>query len=169
LLVKNKPGIAAAAALAAILAGALALAALRSVSELQVSAPDGRVLATIELRDGRFDHVFIHSVHRSEVVERFAIEDGGLGGGTTLRLYELRYQNQGVGMPSDAEGGYRLEDGRFILAMDRKFKRIPIFISILPGHGIIANGAYLPFRNWAKPEELIVLTARTRPTLRFGR
>ncbi|HET7839621.1 MAG TPA: DUF1850 domain-containing protein [Rectinemataceae bacterium] len=136
--------------------------------ELLVSEPGGRLLAAIELPDGRFDHVFVHSVHRSEVVERFAIEASGRGR-ATLRLYELRYENQGVGMPSDAEGGYRLEDGRFVLSMDRRFEKIPIFVSVLPGHGLLANGAYLPFRNWARPETLIVLSAKTRTHILLGR
>jgi hypothetical protein len=76
-----------------------------------------------------------------------------------LRLYELHYQSTGVGMPEGAEGGYRLEKGVFVLAMDRCFEKIPLRVSIVPGHGIVAEGLYHPFRDWARPEDPLVLSA----------
>ena len=130
---------------------------------LSVRDPRGRELAAVDLPDGRFSHVFIHSFHLTPVEERIELVPGG------FRLYELRYESCGVGMPADAEGGYRLEDGVFVLDMDRRFKKIPIMVSVLPGHGIIAGDAYLPFRNWARPEDTLVLQPRTKTTLRFRR
>jgi len=137
------------------------------VPALVISAPGGRVLATVDLPDGMFDHVFIHSVHHSPVVERFKVEREE--GRIVLKLYQLLYKNEGVGMPSDAEGGYRLENGTYILTMNRTFTSIPVFVSVIPGHGILANGAFLSFRDWAKPEELLVLTGSMRPRLGLGR
>ncbi|TFG79440.1 MAG: DUF1850 domain-containing protein, partial [Spirochaetales bacterium] len=104
---------------------------------------------------GRFDYVFVHSIHLTLVEERFRVDDAG-----NLHLFELRYENSGVGMPADEEGGYRLEDGRFILLMDRTFERIPLFVSIVPGHGVSTGGKFYPFTDWAKPEDVLVLSAR---------
>jgi hypothetical protein len=159
----RRPARAAAALIvtAAALGAAIILAVYEPTREpeLVVRSPSGFVLARLPISDGLFSHVFLHSFHLTPVEERFRIEAKGLFG-ARIRLYELRYQSLGVGMPEDAEGGYRLEDGFFVLKMDRSFDSIPVLVSILPGHGIIADGAYLPFRNWAAPEGALRLSAR---------
>lgn len=127
----------------------------RHFVELVLSSPSGTVLGVLPLPHGRFVHTYIHSVHKSPVDEYFEVE------GSVLHLYELRYEQTSVGMPSDEEGGYRLENGRFILTMDRSFSRIPIMVSPLPGHGIVVDGRFYPFTLWVRREDPIVLTART--------
>ncbi len=124
-------------------------------SDLLISDKQGKVLGILPLKDRRFDHVFVHSIHLTKVEEKFEVNSSG-----NLHLFELRYESSGVGMPSDAEGGYRLEDGRFILSMDRTFHEIPLFISIVPGHGVSVEGKFHPFTEWAKPEDILILTAR---------
>jgi len=124
-------------------------------SDLLISDRQGKVLGCLLLKDKRFDHVFVHSIHLTKVEEKFEIDGSG-----NLHLFELRYESSGVGMPSDSEGGYRLEDGRFILSMDRTFHKIPLFVSILPGHGVSVGGKFHPFTEWAKPENILILTAR---------
>lgn len=111
--------------------------------------------------DGRFAHHYTHSIHLSPVDEFFVVKDG------MLKLYELRYDTMSVGMPSDAELGFRLEGGRFVLTMDRKFERIPIRVASLPGHGIIAAGVLYPFSTWSRAEGQIVLSGTSIPVLRF--
>jgi hypothetical protein len=127
----------------------------RRTVELVLSSPAGKVLGVLPLPHGRFVHRYIHSVHKSPVDEYFEVREG------TLHLYELRYDQSSVGMPSDAEGGYRLENGRFVLKMDRSFSRISIMVSPLPGHGIEVEGRFFPFTLWVPREDPIVLTART--------
>ncbi|MDP3176334.1 MAG: DUF1850 domain-containing protein [Spirochaetaceae bacterium] len=138
------------------------------VAELVVSAKDGRELAVLRLVDGKFEHRFIHSYHLTPVRERFEVATGEKPGIAPMHLYELRYQSSGVGMPEDAEGGYRLEDGVFVLAMDRSFDRVPVFVSIVPGHGIEVGGIFHPFAEWAEPMQLVVLSSRTRFVSRSG-
>lgn len=123
--------------------------------ELVISDEYGAVLGTLALHDGRFDYVFVHSIHLTLVEELFHVDEAD-----KLHLFELRYESSGVGMPADAEGGYRLEDGRFILDMDRTFDKIPLFVSIVPGHGISAGGKFHPFTEWAEPEDILIITAR---------
>jgi hypothetical protein len=135
---------------------------------LDIRSSDGRILGEIELPDGRFDHVFIHSIHLTPVVECFRMEKGGPGR-ATLHLFELQYQSSGVGMPSDAEDGYRLENGVFILAMNRDFQAIPVMVSIVAGHGISAGGIFYPFSATAKAEDRILLTGRFVQRLKFKR
>ena len=128
-------------------------------AQLVITAKDGRRLAALRLIEGRFDHVFVHSIHLTPVEERFVVETDAKGG-TELRLFELRYQSLGVGMPSDAEGGFRLENGRFILTMNRVFKKIPVMVSVVPGHGVTVGQVFHPFTEWVEPEDLIFLTGR---------
>lgn len=128
----------------------------------------GRILERLDLPLGAFDHVFVHSVHKTPVVERFRILDGGAKG-VLLHLYELNYEDAGVGMPSDVEGGFRLEKGNFILAMDREFARIPIQVSIVPGHGLVVGGRFIALLRWAREGEGIILEATMATKLRFRR
>ncbi len=79
-----------------------------------------------------------------------------------FRLYELRYQSCGVGMPTETEEGFRLENGEFILSMQRRFETIPVMVSILSGHGLMVGGKFYPFDAWAPPEDTLVLLARSR-------
>jgi hypothetical protein len=157
-----------AVAMAAALGAAAVIIKTDSLAYLVVSGPEGRELAALELPDGSFDHVFVHSFHLTPVRERFRVAADGKGG-AVLRLYELRYQSSGVGMPEDAELGYRLEDGVFILKMDRSFASIPLRVSTVAGHGLEIGGLFRPFTEWAAPEKALVLSGRIRKTLRFRR
>jgi hypothetical protein len=96
------------------------------------------------------------------------VESDGKGG-AALRLYELRYQSSGVGMPEDAELGYRLENGVFILKMDRSFASIPLRVSIVEGHGVTVGDTFRPFTEWAAPEGALILSGRIREAIRFRR
>jgi hypothetical protein len=138
-----------------------------NVSELVITGADGSLLAVVALPKGRFDHVFIHSVHQTPVAERFRIET--TNGRVVMHLYELRYQSQGVGMPADAEGGYRLEGDHFILSMDRTFEQIPIMVSPIAGHGIVTESTFTPFVRLQQPGHRIVLSARTSRHIRLRR
>jgi hypothetical protein len=163
-------GLSSAARRGILLAALVASAALHAAGEpswLVVSRPDGEELAALELRDGRFEHVFVHSFHLTPVRERFRVERGEEGG-AVLRLYELRYQSSGVGMPEGPELGYRLEDGVFIVDMDRSFASIPLRVSIVEGHGVTVEGVYRPFTEWAAPEKGLVLTGRMGRQQDFG-
>lgn len=113
----------------------------------------GARLARIALEDSRFVHRYMHSIHKTPVDEEFYVE------GDSLELIRLRYDTYGVGMPSDSGDGFRIEDGRFVVDLHRSFKRLDIRVSHLPGHGIVANGDFLPFTTWVEPESVIVLKA----------
>jgi len=128
--------------------------------QLVVSDGAGRRLAVLGLPDGHFSHVFRHSFHLTPVEERMEV-----GGDGMIRLYELRYESCGVGMPTEAEEGFRLEGGVFVLSMSRDFKSIPVMVSPLPGHGIVAGGVFHPFSDWVPAGQQLVLSGRTR--LRF--
>jgi hypothetical protein len=137
----------------------LAAVGFGTVPALDIRDARGHRLATLVLPDGRFDHVFLHSIHRTPVVERFEVEFGS-GAASLLRLYELRYQSPGNGMPSESEGEYRLVDGHFVIAMNRVLANIPLIVSIVPGHGVAVAGVFHPFTEWAKPEDALLLDAR---------
>ena len=157
-------------AVSASIAVAIAVLAftLRIEPELLLRDGQDRLLVILPLPHGSFEHVFVHSFHLTPVEERFVLEREGLSR-ARLRLYELRYQDLGTGMPDDAELGYRLENGRFVLAMERRFDRIPIMVSILDGHGIVIDGAFHPFTDWVPKEARIILEGRYALVSRFRR
>ena len=134
---------------------------------LEVSDKGGKVLAEVQLEDNRFDLLYVHSFHLTPVAERFRVEKG-VDGALMLHLFELEYESSGVGMPADAENGYRLVDGKFILSMDRSFAVIPLMISIVPGHGILSGGVFKPFTGWAPEESALFLAAKAVPSKSVG-
>jgi hypothetical protein len=163
-----RAAVALAAAAALAVAGVLVFYEPVREPELVVRDSSGALRGRLRVPDGRFSHVFLHSFHLTPVEERFRIEATGRWS-ARFRLYELSYQSSGVGMPADAEGGYRLENGFFVLTMDRTFDSIPVLVSIVPGHGIMTGDAYWPFRNWADPEAGLELTARMVLSFRLRR
>ena len=126
---------------------------------LTISDRESRVIAEIPLKSGRFDHVFVHSIHLTPVVERFKVILGP-GGAPILHLFELDYESCGVGMPSDTENGYHLVDGKFILDMSRDFAVIPVMVSVVPGHGIAADDHFFPFTDWVPEGTQLFLAAK---------
>ncbi|MBK0326110.1 DUF1850 domain-containing protein [Rhodobacteraceae bacterium F11138] len=75
---------------------------------------------------GRFSLSFIHSVSLTPVVDHYEIKATGIH--QTAEVFEAH----GAGLPSFAgdvgETGWRLEDGKFVLEMDRQFQRIQLRI-----------------------------------------
>ncbi|MEI6386039.1 MAG: DUF1850 domain-containing protein [Spirochaetota bacterium] len=150
--------------LGAVLAVVAAFATLTiQIPALRISDGKGATLAVLALPEGKFIHHYIHSIHLSAVDEYFRIVDG------QLRLYELRYDTNSVGMPSDTELGFRIEDKRYVLAMDRRFGRIPIRVADLPGHGVIIGGAFHPFSALMRPQGQLVLSGTKVLAARFWR
>ena len=135
---------------------------------LDIKSPGGHLFASIVLPNNQFDLVFIHSIHLTPVVERFTIEKAD-NGDAMMHLYELQYQSSGVGMPADAENGYRLENGVFILAMNRQFRKIPVMVSIVEGHGVVVEGQTYPFLSWTEIETPLILTGRIVKRIQFKR
>ncbi|MFZ4615625.1 MAG: DUF1850 domain-containing protein [Rectinemataceae bacterium] len=153
--------------LAALGAAFVALAAFAilttQVPALRISDGKGVTLAVLALPEGTFIHHYTHSIHLSAVDEYFRIEDG------QLRLYELRYDTNSVGMPSDTELGFRIEDKRYVLSMDRRFGRIPIRVADLGGHGVIIGGTFHPFSALMRPQGQLVLSGTKVLAARFWR
>ncbi len=145
-------------ALALVLVGVLLAFARGFYREprLEILDESGSRLDSLVLVDGRFSHVYTHSIHLSRVDEEFRIA------GNSLELLRLRYDSYGVGMPSDGGDAFRIEDGRFVVDMKRSFERLDIRVSHLPGHGIESGGIFRPFTDWVPPESLIRLKAGKR-------
>ncbi len=156
-------------ALVAFLSAFFAAANLEIVTQhtLFLSDKAGKTIASFQLPDGLFEHVFVHSVNKTPVHERFIVEKYGKD--CALRLYELRFQSIGSGMPTDAENGFRLEGNEFILSMDRSFQKIPVSVSPLEGHGILIGKVFRPFTRWFRTGNLVVLSARVTRILRIRR
>ncbi|WP_345967180.1 DUF1850 domain-containing protein [Pseudothermotoga sp.] len=118
----------------------------------------GEVIFEKRLEEPFFSLVFIHSVERTKVEERFRIEPNG-----EMLLYECRYSSYGAGLPSDIGGGFALEDGEFVLKLDRRFERITLRVSHIDGHGIVFKDGPLWFKSIANVGD--TLTFYVKPKL----
>lgn len=116
------------------------------VPALRIEDAAGTVLTVLYPEDGRFTLTYVHSIHLTRVDEVYRIRDG------RLELQELRYDTYGVGMPSDEGESFRIENGRFILALHRSFPSIDLWVSHVPGHGIVTTGQELLFTDLVPPE-----------------
>ena len=148
-----------AAAMAALLM--LLVAMVLSISTrplLLLFDGDGRKVAALPLEGGGFIHRYIHSIHKTPVDEEFIVS------GNELELVQLRYDTYGVGMPSDAGEAFRIENNRFVVDMHRKFSRLDIRVSHISGHGLMIDGNFHEFTEWAAAESVITLKAGMRIT-----
>ena len=128
---------------------------------LALEAEDsGKLVAYIPLRDARFFQIhYIHSIHKSPVVESFRIEDG------QMILHRLEYREFAVGMPSEAEDGaqYEIKDGKMILYnLHRSFSHLDLRIAqVTPEHHLIVQGKSIPFTSVARPGSWIRIKVRS--------
>ncbi|MBN1243808.1 MAG: DUF1850 domain-containing protein [Spirochaetales bacterium] len=115
---------------------------------------DGKIRTRLFLPDGRFAHVYVHSINLGRVDEEFAVEPNGV-----LRLERLRYDQMSSGMPSESEGSFALEDGRFVLTITRSFRELPVRVSPVAGHGIQTAEGFTAFADIFDTGELVTLVA----------
>lgn len=115
----------------------------------------GHIIAEFSLPvQGDFVITYVHSIHKRPVYEYYRARND------LMQLYELRYDTTSTGMPSDMDGGFRIEEGLFVLTMDRQFKTLPLFVSPIPGHGVIIEGHLYLFTEWVKEETALELSVR---------
>ncbi len=98
----------------------LALPGVASAACLELAShPDGAALARVAVAAAlpEFAITYTHSVTRTPVEERFAIE------GTTLVETQMTFLLHGPGLPTaaDAGGSMAIVDGRHVVAMARRF------------------------------------------------
>ncbi len=111
-----RPG---AARVGALLLGLAFPGAAGAVCLELASHPDGAALARMEVPTAapEFTITYMHSVTRTPVEERFAID------GTTLVETQMTYLVHGPGLPTAADvgGSMSIVDGSHVVAMARRF------------------------------------------------
>lgn len=117
----------------------------------------GKTIFEKHLEEPFFSLVFIHSVEQTKVEERFRVEPDG-----KLCLYECRYSSYGAGLPSDGGGGFALENGEFVLKLDRKFERITLRVSHINGHGIVFNDGPVWFKDIANVGDALTIHVKLK-------
>lgn len=122
----------------------------------------GKIILEKRLNEPFFSLVFIHSVEQTKVEERFRVETDG-----KLYLYECRYSSYGAGLSSDSGGGFVLENGEFVLKLDRKFERITLRVSHIDGHGIVFNDGPVWFKNIANVGDTLTIYVKLKPFKAF--
>jgi len=139
-----------------------ALLSLLSCHYVLVVERQGQVIFEKILCDGKFTIVFVHSVEKTLVEECFTIEPDG-----SLILFEARYISYGAGLPSDAEGGFAFEHGKFLLKLHRRFERITLRFSHIEGHGILFSDGTVWFKDIANVNDALTIYVKVLPSLKL--
>ena len=135
--------------------------------QLVVEAESGAILS-LPVQNGATFHLrFIHSVHRTPVMEFFRID-----GADSLMLVATEYESYGVGMPSlPSEGIFEQRGTRFRLSQfNRKFDDIPLRVGPEAQLTLVHDGMEYPLYQWLPAGSLIrVKVKANRPWLRIDR
>lgn len=82
------------------------------------------------LKNKKFSLGYTHSVMKTEAEEIFVAEEN-----KKIKLIRTEYKSYGVGLPFlPEEGKMKIENGKFILEMEREFKNISMVISPIGKH-----------------------------------
>lgn len=124
-------------------------------------AESGRLLWHTPVTDGTtFGLRWIHSIHRSPVIERYRVS------GSDLILTELSFQDYGVGMETGLAPGEQIviEDGTFtVVGMNRTFSALPIFIGqVRANHTLLFSGEEIPLRTLNPPGTSVTIRVEKR-------
>ena len=88
------------------------------------------------LKNKKFSLGYTHSVMKTEAEEIFATDDN-----KKIKLIRIEYKSYGVGLPFlPEEGKMKVENGKFILDMEREFKNISMVISPIGKHYLKIDG-----------------------------
>jgi hypothetical protein len=103
---------------------------------------------------------FIHSVHRTPVLENFTV-----AGPDKLNLVSTEYESYGVGMPSlPSEGKFAQLNGRFLLTgLDRHFSEIPVRVGPEARLTLIYDNKEYPLHELFEPGTLLYIGVKPNP------
>lgn len=88
------------------------------------------------LKNEKFSLGYTHSVMKTEAEEIFVTDDN-----EKIKLIRTEYKSYGVGLPFlPEEGKMKVENGKFILDMEREFKNISMVISPIGKHYLKIDG-----------------------------
>jgi hypothetical protein len=79
----------------------------------------------IDLRkDATFQIRFTHSIHRTDVLESYEVEDG------KIKMISMEYEDVAIGMPAHAEEGQKLtyEDGKYKLYSNKMVENFVLYV-----------------------------------------
>jgi hypothetical protein len=104
---------------------------------------------------GSFAIRWIHSIHRTPVVEYYQVKDG------RVVLTEMTFEDYGIGMESELAPGEKLmtENGTFrIVNMNRVFPALHLFIGqVRANHTLLFQGKEIPLGTVDKPGSAITI------------
>ena len=88
------------------------------------------------LKNKKFSLGYTHSVMKTEAEEIFITDNND-----KIKLIRTEYKSYGVGLPFlPEEGKMKVENGKFILDMEREFKNISMVISPIGKHYLKIDG-----------------------------
>ncbi|WP_171978785.1 DUF1850 domain-containing protein [Fictibacillus arsenicus] len=110
----------------------------------------GEWLAFMDIKPGEeFSIKYIHSIHRTPVLETYLTNEEGI-----IIQTEMRFEEFGVGMPSGATGTevFTQKNGTYILSnMNRTFPLLDIRTGqIIANHTLLYDGHEYPFSSFSE-------------------
>ncbi|WP_134685725.1 DUF1850 domain-containing protein [Brevibacillus migulae] len=105
---------------------------------------------------------FIHSIHRTPIVEYYLIKQ------EQIQLHQMTFEEYGIGMESQLAPGEQLliEDGDFrVVNMNRLFPALHLFIGqVRANHTLLFEGKEIPFRTLDKPGSAVTIQVEKQST-----
>ncbi|MGJ7922336.1 DUF1850 domain-containing protein [Neobacillus sp. LXY-4] len=100
--------------------------------------------------DSTFQIKYTHSIHLSNVIEKFRVKHDG-----KMELYELEYEDFAIGMPANAGPGetFEVKNGKyFIQNMKKSFSEIDLRVGqVKANHTVIYQKKYYPLSKFIQP------------------
>ncbi len=148
----------------AVAVTALSAYLLPMASEPQLAAyTEDEVLYHVRAEDGmRFASRFIHSVHKTPVIDRYRIDAKD-----TIVQESTEYQTYGIGMPFLPEDGRLvLEDGFVKLVdLDLRFRSFDLRVEPRAQYTLLVGGEEIPLYTMTEPGGLVHVAVVPRYTL----
>lgn len=125
------------------------------------SQKENQLLAYFPLRaaNSRFQIVYNHSIHHSDVKEEYQVLENGV-----VRQVELEYEDTAVGMPSNSEEGetFQMKDGKYYIRnMKRDFPWIDLSTGqVSADHRLVVGEKVTPFTEITEPGSVVRIEKR---------
>lgn len=121
---------------------------------LILNSESGHVRVVELGKDREFALRFMHSVHRTPVIETFFVLPSG-----SIQLTGVKYETYGVGMPFlPSEGSFSWEGNSYVLrGLDRRFEKIDLRVGPEARHVLSVASRQYPLFEWGEETGRIVI------------
>lgn len=110
------------------------------------------LVGSIVLEEKYFIHTYIHSINKSQVIEKILVQHDG------FVITESMFKDYSTGIDSTDVHGFKQEGEWFVLTLNRETPILSIAVSPIPGHALIIKKQRYPLIYFSKINTILVIT-----------